>query len=162
MTSMGGKDFLELESRIVLLTAAIGHDVAHPGLTNKFLLESNHPFALDFEQGSAVLEQMHASTTLHLLERHKLFSFASEEKEKSMKHLLVQCILNTDMNVHMKLLSAAQSLIHARENQLALPLPKDDEEMFASFLLHCADISNAAKPWTTAFKWSQLVMQFVS
>lgn len=52
-----------------ILVGVIGnlaHDVAHPSLTNRYLINSNHDIAVQYNDFS-VLEMMHASMTFQLL-----------------------------------------------------------------------------------------------
>lgn len=53
-----------------LLIAAIGHDTAHPGVNNAFLINTSAPLALLYNDNS-VLESFHAMTLFQLLKKHK-------------------------------------------------------------------------------------------
>ena len=44
------------------IVACIGHDVAHPGLNNRFLVNNREALAVTYNDIS-VLENMHSSTT---------------------------------------------------------------------------------------------------
>lgn len=57
--------------RIVLMFAAVGHDIAHPGVSNRFLVATKHPLALAYGYTS-VLENMHAAKTMALMEHHNV------------------------------------------------------------------------------------------
>ena len=62
------------------------------------------------------------------------------------------------MNSHMCLLQSATRLKLPPSQELI-----SDSERFtlAAFLLHCADLSNPAKPWSIAERWSLLIMEYV-
>lgn len=52
-----------------LLIAAIGHDAAHPGVNNVFLINSANPLATLYNDRS-VLESLHSMTLFQLLNKH--------------------------------------------------------------------------------------------
>lgn len=49
------------------LVASLAHDVAHPGVTNRFLVNSRHKLAIRYNDNS-VLENMHIATTYKLMQ----------------------------------------------------------------------------------------------
>lgn len=51
-----------LDDEVVMCIAALGHDVGHPGLNNAFLVSTNQPIALVYND-NAVLENYHAYLT---------------------------------------------------------------------------------------------------
>lgn len=57
--------------QLSLLIAALGHDVDHPGVSNAFLVASNSPLALCYNDES-VLENHHAAATFGLLQDQRL------------------------------------------------------------------------------------------
>ena len=69
----------------MLMVAAVGHDIGHPGLTNQFLIESKNPLALKYDETSAVLETMHASLMLELVKSHRLLDAIDDLVRKQNK-----------------------------------------------------------------------------
>lgn len=67
----GSNQLLNPLEKVVLLLAAVGHDIAHPGVSNQFIVTTNHPLAITYGYAS-VLENMHAAKTMALVERHDL------------------------------------------------------------------------------------------
>jgi len=47
-------------SQICLYVASAGHDYKHPGMNNKFLVQTSHEIAIQFND-QAVLESFHAA-----------------------------------------------------------------------------------------------------
>ncbi|EQC30300.1 hypothetical protein SDRG_11877 [Saprolegnia diclina VS20] len=153
--------------KAITLIAALGHDIHHPGVTNHYIVVAKHAYALEYGDGSAsalattsvkvwgVLERMHAAETRRLVTKHRLLGQFRPTTQVQLEKLLMACILNTDMAQHDGLLKHMQSLVHARQS----PLCADDTRVLCSFFLHCADLSNAAKPWKTAERWASLITQ---
>lgn len=54
--------------QVVLLISAVCHDIAHPGVSNRYLVSTNHPLAVAYGSTS-VLENMHAAKTMQLIEK---------------------------------------------------------------------------------------------
>ena len=63
--------YLTKLEQLSLLIAALGHDVDHPGVSNAFLVASNSPLALCYNDES-VLENHHAAATFGLLQDQRL------------------------------------------------------------------------------------------
>ncbi|KDO25021.1 hypothetical protein SPRG_09751 [Saprolegnia parasitica CBS 223.65] len=153
--------------KAITLIAALGHDIHHPGVTNHYIVVAKHAYALEYGDGSAsalattsvkvwgVLERMHAAETRRLVTKHRLLGQFRPTTQVQLEKLLMACILNTDMAQHDGLLKHMQSLVTVRHN----PLSADDTRVLCSFFLHCADLSNAAKPWKTAERWASLITQ---
>uniref|UniRef100_K3WKL8 PDEase domain-containing protein n=1 Tax=Globisporangium ultimum (strain ATCC 200006 / CBS 805.95 / DAOM BR144) TaxID=431595 RepID=K3WKL8_GLOUD len=67
----GGVQLLSSLEKVVLLVASIGHDIAHPGVTNQYIVETKHPYTVSYGRTS-VLESMHAATMSKLVEKHNI------------------------------------------------------------------------------------------
>ena len=81
--------------------------------------------------------------------------------QDQMNQMISSCILATDMRQHVRLLDAARMLA-ATEPDSKTHLEDQDAVLYGSFMLHCADLSNPAKPWLIAEHWSRLIMQYVN
>lgn len=83
---------------------------------------------------------------------------SSQEKIKT-QQLLVTSILGTDIAQHNCLLHSVRNIVV--DPCLSLPAQRGvhNRLKICSFLLHCADISNAAKPFHIAERWTDLVMR---
>ncbi|KAG8872732.1 3',5'-cyclic-nucleotide phosphodiesterase [Tulasnella sp. 331] len=62
---------LENRDLLVVCFAAVGHDVAHPGLSNAFQKNARTPLSIVYDDKSA-LEQMHCQLLLNLMRKHGL------------------------------------------------------------------------------------------
>ncbi|OQR90122.1 adenylyl cyclase (ISS) [Achlya hypogyna] len=162
-----GDPLLGPVEKAITLIAALGHDIHHPGVTNHYIVVSKHAMALEYGDGNAttvattsvkvwgVLERMHAAETRRLVAKHGILRKFPHEKQQQLEKLLMNCILNTDMARHDGLLKHVQSLVPTRHRKFDVA----DTHELCAFLLHCADLSNAAKPWKTAERWASLITQ---
>ena len=140
-----------------LLVSAIGHDVGHPGVNNMFLVKLNAPLAQLYND-SSVLEAFHCAAYSQILRRHWPAAF----NDKPLRKLMISSILATDMGVHshyMQQLGHLQEKIHESKTiDSWSPKEKDDNRVLAcGLLIKCADISNVARPWFVAERWTHLL-----
>lgn len=139
---------------MTLLISAIGHDVGHPGVNNMFLVKLNAPLAQLYNDTS-VLEAFHCAAYSQILRRHWPTVF----HDKAIRKLMISSILATDMGCHsdyMQQLGNLQEKIHESKNTDSWA-PKDINTfrvLACGLLIKCADISNVARPWTVAEKWT--------
>lgn len=131
---------------LTLLVSAIGHDVGHPGVNNAFLVALNSPLAQLYNDRS-VLESFHCAAYSQILRRYWPEAFA----DVSMRKLMINSILATDMGLHFKYMSdlgnLQQKLAH-NHNTLDGVNPKTCEEykeLICGLLIKCADISNVVR-----------------
>jgi len=145
---------------LTLLISAIGHDVGHPGVNNFFLVKLNAPLAQLYNDNS-VLEAFHCAAFSQILRRHWPAAF----KDKQLRKLLISSILATDMGVHQKFMQRMGSLqekYHANQQSVDGWKPQDIEmykTLVCGLLIKCADISNVARPWKIAERWTQILQE---
>ncbi|KAG1058367.1 hypothetical protein G6F42_028706 [Rhizopus arrhizus] len=73
------QDLLRPKDVFALLIAAIGHDAAHPGVNNMFLINSSNPLATLYNDRS-VLESLHSMTLFQLLNKHGIIQLVGDTK----------------------------------------------------------------------------------
>ncbi|OQE39369.1 hypothetical protein PENCOP_c007G08954 [Penicillium coprophilum] len=145
---------------LTLLISAIGHDVGHPGVNNFFLVKLNAPLAQLYNDNS-VLEAFHCAAFSQILRRHWPAAF----KDNQLRKLLISSILATDMGVHQKFMQRMGSFQEKfSENHRSVDGWKpQDVDMYRTLvcglLIKCADISNVARPWKVAKKWTQILQE---
>lgn len=145
---------------LTLLISAIGHDVGHPGVNNFFLVKLNAPLAQLYNDNS-VLETFHCAAFSQILRRHWPAVF----KDKQLRKLLISSILATDMGVHQKFMERMELLqekFHENRRSIDGWRPQDMEmykSLLCGLLMKCADISNVARPWRIAEKWTQILQE---
>ncbi|CAH8431567.1 unnamed protein product [Schistosoma rodhaini] len=87
---------------VATLLAAIVHDVDHPGKTNPFLVNSNDPLAILYND-IAVLESHHAAVSFELTLRSpdiNIFQNLTREEYRTMRSYIVDMVLATEMVRH--------------------------------------------------------------
>lgn len=176
----GAAVFLKPEERSVLLLAALGHDVLHTGVNNGFLTNAKHSLIEEFgEQG--VQEKRSAQYLHEMLNTHGILQ---KPEFKRYAKFIRESILWTDFSKHKELMNKIDAIIPKivkileRERQsrglthlggsspidlkegmdLSGEIDAEERLLLASFLLHCADVSNPGKEWPIAEKWANLVM----
>jgi hypothetical protein len=131
---------------LTLLVSAIGHDVGHPGVNNAFLVSLNSPLAQLYNDRS-VLESFHCAAYSQILRRH----WPSVFKDTTMRKLMINIILATDMGLHFKYMSDLKGLqgkVDADEATAATWGFKEKDEtrdLLCGLLIKCADISNVVR-----------------
>ncbi|RDW78432.1 phosphodiesterase [Coleophoma crateriformis] len=143
---------------LTLLITAIGHDVGHPGVNNAFLVTLNAPLAQLYNDRS-VLESFHCAAYSQILRRHWPAAFQGVE----MRKLMIDSILATDMQLHfdyMKKLGYLQEKLHANNGSTDGwngRILDDQRTLLCSLLIKCADISNVARRYNIAEKWTMIL-----
>ena len=179
MLFSGGSLILSEEEQTAMILAAYAHDVLHPGMNNLFYVNTKHDLAIKYDN-KAVLERQSIDFCLPLVKELGIF-----EENSVPWNLVVECINYTDMSQHKDLMEkidafhptftvalnqarAAKGLPESESGitqadidagvSIADSLTTEQRSLFASFMLHCADISNCAKSWEISERWAVLVM----
>lgn len=159
-TKSGLASILTPFDALTLLITAIGHDVGHPGVNNVFLVKLDAPLAQLYNDRS-VLEAFHCAAYSQILRRH----WPTVCKDKTLRKLMIDSILSTDMGVHATFMENLGKLqVKYRTNNRTLDgwESKDIDayrNLICSLLIKCADISNVARPFSVAEKWTDILQQ---
>lgn len=159
------QNLLRPTDAFALLIAAIGHDAAHPGVNNMFLINSANPLATLYNDRS-VLESLHSMTLFQLLNKHgidKLVGEPSSNAYKEFRKIVVSSVLATDMALHHEYVSKIkeQAVRFDKNATAASNTIHEDEEriLLCSALIKCADISNVARPFHWGTQWAELLVK---
>lgn len=129
---------------VAALFAAATHDLGHFGLNNDFLRKTQHPLS-SIPENQSILESYHAASALELLRRSNLVEGTMTAADfKFFKKLVLELILATDLARHF--------------DMMAPPPALTDYMGTLGFAIHCADVSNVARPLPVAQKWTDLVL----
>ena len=153
-----------------LCIAALGHDLGHLGVSNAFLIESDDPLALQYNDRS-VLESMHISTLFRVLQKPgcNIFSGLQREDYRAARKIIIEAIMATDLanrpcrRVSERLSpreTSSSSVIEPLGSTLPRPLDvnsADDRHLVACVVLHASDVSGPVRPWPVSSVWAAKV-----
>ncbi|KAK2511088.1 hypothetical protein Q9966_016726, partial [Columba livia] len=107
--------FTDLEILAALFAAAI-HDVDHPGVSNQFLINTNSELALMYNDES-VLENHHLAVGFKLLQEENcdIFQNLSKRQRQTLRKMVIDMVLATDMSKHMSLLADLKTMVETKK-----------------------------------------------
>ncbi|KAF5311115.1 hypothetical protein D9619_007985 [Psilocybe cf. subviscida] len=145
---------LGLRELFILYVAAIGHDVAHPGVTNGFMKNTNAPLSVMYAHTSP-LENMHCHFLLQAM-RHNGLSVLLEDPQygSHVRKILVQSVLATDMGVHEDFMQRLHNMLNGESGTLC-----QRQMLICQAILKNADISNPTRPFLVSRHWANALMQ---
>jgi len=153
--------FANPEMSLALLLAAAVHDVGHPGVPNSYLIGVHHELALLYNDRSP-LENMHVSFAFHLLKNENHRFITDQAVLNRMRPLLIKAVLGTDNAMHMEHLNQLKQHMEAvdkGDKKLLDPEDSTAVTLFATIVLHAADISNPTKPMWIYKDWLERVTE---
>ncbi|XP_075403024.1 3',5'-cyclic-AMP phosphodiesterase 4A isoform X2 [Tenrec ecaudatus] len=153
--------FTDLEILAALFAAAI-HDVDHPGVSNQFLINTNSELALMYNDES-VLENHHLAVGFKLLQDDNcdIFQNLSKRQRQSLRKMVIDMVLATDMSKHMSLLADLKTMVETKKVTSSGVLLLDnyaDRIQVLRNMVHCADLSNPTKPLELYRQWTDRIM----
>ncbi|XP_029970495.1 cAMP-specific 3',5'-cyclic phosphodiesterase 4D isoform X4 [Salarias fasciatus] len=153
--------FTDLEILAALFASAI-HDVDHPGVSNQFLINTNSELALMYND-SSVLENHHLAVGFKLLQEDNcdIFENLSKKQRQSLRKMVIDMVLATDMSKHMNLLADLKTMVETKKvTSLGVLLLDNysDRIQVLQNMVHCADLSNPTKPLELYRKWTDRIM----
>ncbi|XP_056270084.1 cAMP-specific 3',5'-cyclic phosphodiesterase 4C isoform X2 [Pseudoliparis swirei] len=153
--------FTDLEVMAVLFASAI-HDVDHPGVTNQFLINTNSELALMYNDAS-VLENHHLAVGFKLLQEENcdIFQNLSKKQRDSLRKMVIDMVLATDMSKHMNFLADMKTMVETKKvTSLGVLLLDNysDRIQVLQNMIHCADLSNPTKPLELYRQWTDRIM----
>ncbi|XP_053186261.1 cAMP-specific 3',5'-cyclic phosphodiesterase 4D isoform X2 [Scomber japonicus] len=153
--------FTDLEILAALFASAI-HDVDHPGVSNQFLINTNSELALMYND-SSVLENHHLAVGFKLLQEDNcdIFQNLSKKQRQSLRKMVIDMVLATDMSKHMNLLADLKTMVETKKVTSSGVLLLDnysDRIQVLQNMVHCADLSNPTKPLELYRQWTDRIM----
>ncbi|XP_058497301.1 cAMP-specific 3',5'-cyclic phosphodiesterase 4C-like [Solea solea] len=154
--------FTDLEILAALFAAAI-HDVDHPGVSNQFLINTNSELALMYNDES-VLENHHLAVGFKLLHQENcdIFQNLTKRQRQSLRKLVIDMVLGTDMSKHMTLLADLKTMVETKKvtSSGVLLLDQYTERIqVLRNMVHCADLSNPTKQLPLYRQWTERIME---
>jgi dual 3',5'-cyclic-AMP and -GMP phosphodiesterase 11 len=144
-----------------VLVAAICHDIDHPGHTNSFEINSESRLAM-LHNDLSPLENHHAYYTCSIVLRDEecnIFQNVTKENRRSLKAIIVQAILATDMTIHFDTIKRLDSL-----NEPFFNIQNESDRQDAvNMLIHSADLSGQLFATHVAIEWEErITREFVA
>ncbi|XP_056227516.1 cAMP-specific 3',5'-cyclic phosphodiesterase 4C-like [Seriola aureovittata] len=154
--------FTDLEILAALFAAAI-HDVDHPGVSNQFLINTNSELALMYNDES-VLENHHLAVGFKLLHQENcdIFQNLTKRQRQSLRKLVIDMVLATDMSKHMTLLADLKTMVETKKVTSSGVLLLDhytERIQVLRNMVHCADLSNPTKTLPLYRQWTERIME---
>ncbi|XP_047199639.1 cAMP-specific 3',5'-cyclic phosphodiesterase 4B [Hippoglossus stenolepis] len=154
--------FTDLEILASLFAAAI-HDVDHPGVSNQFLINTNSELALMYNDES-VLENHHLAVGFKLLHQENcdIFQNLTKRQRQSLRKLVIDMVLATDMSKHMTLLGDLKTMVETKKVTSSGVLLLDhytERIQVLRNMVHCADLSNPTKALPLYRQWTERIME---
>ncbi|XP_056267017.1 cAMP-specific 3',5'-cyclic phosphodiesterase 4D-like isoform X3 [Pseudoliparis swirei] len=169
--------FTDLEILSAIFASAI-HDVDHPGVSNQFLintsviagvkamlgvLRADSELALMYNDLS-VLENHHLAVGFKLLQEENcdIFQNLPKKQRQSLRKMVIDIVLATDMSKHMNLLADLKTMVETKKVTSSGVLLLDnysDRIQVLQNMVHCADLSNPTKPLQLYRQWTDRIME---
>ena len=149
---------LTVDEVFASIMAAAVHDVAHPGVNNAYLIESNDLLAIRYNDKSP-LESMHAAFMFEAMcdPAFDALKNCSRVRRKAIRRLIVSMVLATDNANHTEYLSKLNTRL--LDDDRPLSESRDDKCLCLQIVLHTSDVSNPAKDWDYYVAWTDRIME---
>ncbi|KAJ3117166.1 High affinity cAMP-specific and IBMX-insensitive 3',5'-cyclic phosphodiesterase 9A [Phlyctochytrium bullatum] len=141
--------------KLIIITAAIGHDLDHPGFNNAYQINASTELAIVYNDISP-LENHHAALLFALLKHEKLDFLAnlSAQQYRDFRKSVINCILATDMAKHGEILSKFKTYVDCFDLNDA-----SQRQLLLQLIIKCADISNEVRPKHVAEPWVDKLLE---
>jgi len=135
---------------LAALTAAVCHDLDHPGVNEKFLVSTGSHLAVLYDNVS-VLENHHWRSAISCFVESGLTRYLNEAQYLEFTDLVRALVLATDISRQQEFLN---QLRHHLDTGDCDPSRQDTRHFLLKISIKCADISNPCRPWPISRLWS--------
>ncbi|XP_071969460.1 high affinity cGMP-specific 3',5'-cyclic phosphodiesterase 9A isoform X2 [Engystomops pustulosus] len=151
----------ELQGRLslmelgILMTAAVCHDLDHPGYNNTYQINAHTELAIRYNDISP-LENHHCAVAFQILAQpeNNIFSNISPEVFKQIRQSIIRLILATDMARHGDILESFKQVV------FNFDFGKEEHvKTLQMMLIKCCDISNEVRPTEVAEPWVDCLLE---
>ncbi|KPP69805.1 cGMP-inhibited 3',5'-cyclic phosphodiesterase B-like [Scleropages formosus] len=142
---------------MALYVAAAMHDYDHPGRTNAFLVATNAPQAVLYNDRS-VLENHHAASAWSLYLSRPEFNFLvnlDHVEFKRFRFLVIEAILATDLKKHFDFLAEFNSKVNDVNSPGIDWANENDRLLVCQVCIKLADINGPAKVRDLHLRWTE-------
>ncbi|XP_060623497.2 cGMP-inhibited 3',5'-cyclic phosphodiesterase 3B [Anolis sagrei] len=142
---------------MALYVAAAMHDYDHPGRTNAFLVATNAPQAVLYNDRS-VLENHHAASAWSLFLSQPEYNFLPDLDHvqfKRFRFLVIEAILATDLKKHFDFLAEFNAKVNDINGHTIEWSSESDRLLVCQICIKLADINGPAKVRDLHLKWTE-------
>ncbi|KAH7616330.1 putative 3',5'-cyclic phosphodiesterase pde-4 [Nannochloris sp. 'desiccata'] len=154
---------LEDWERLAIIIGAAVHDLGHPGVNNDFHVRTNSEAAQAYSTLGSINENNHAALASSLLDLRGNDFFMSSTMDATeatqFKSLLKELILSTDMAHHGGVIKSFKASLQQFGSELTNWSEDARRNAALRMFLHCADISNPARPLEHCSEWGRRVQE---
>ncbi|XP_030199255.1 high affinity cGMP-specific 3',5'-cyclic phosphodiesterase 9A isoform X2 [Gadus morhua] len=140
---------------LILMTAAVCHDLDHPGYNNTYQVNARTDLAVRYNDISP-LENHHCAIAFQIFSQPDCNIFASFDPEafKQIRQSTITLILATDMARHGEILDSFKQKVDVFDYS-------DEEHVtcLKMVLIKCCDISNEVRPMEVAEPWVDCLLE---
>ncbi|XP_048202139.1 high affinity cGMP-specific 3',5'-cyclic phosphodiesterase 9A isoform X1 [Perognathus longimembris pacificus] len=140
---------------LVLMTAAICHDLDHPGYNNTYQVNARTELAVRYNDISP-LENHHCAVAFQILAQPEcnIFSRVPPDGFRQIRQGMITLILATDMARHAEIMDSfkekMENFDYSNEEHMTL---------LKMILIKCCDISNEVRPMEVAEPWVDCLLE---
>lgn len=142
---------------MALYVAAAMHDYDHPGRTNAFLVATNAPQAVLYNDRS-VLENHHAASAWNLFlsqADYNFLTYLDHVQFKRFRFLVIEAILATDLKKHFDFLAEFNAKVNDVSSNGIDWTNENDRLLVCQVCIKLADINGPAKTRELHLKWTE-------
>ncbi|XP_071210534.1 high affinity cGMP-specific 3',5'-cyclic phosphodiesterase 9A-like isoform X1 [Salvelinus alpinus] len=140
---------------LILMTAAVCHDLQHPGYNNTYQINARTELAVRYNDISP-LENHHCAVAFQIFSQPdcNIFSTFDAEAFKQIRQGIITLILATDMARHGEILDSFKHKVDRFDFS-------DEEHVtcLKMVLIKCCDISNEVRPMEVAEPWVDCLLE---
>uniref|UniRef100_A0A673KTC4 Phosphodiesterase n=1 Tax=Sinocyclocheilus rhinocerous TaxID=307959 RepID=A0A673KTC4_9TELE len=146
---------LTLTDMGILMTAAVCHDLDHPGYNNTYQINARTELAVRYNDISP-LENHHCAVAFQILSLPECNIFANVDPEafKQIRQAIITLILATDMARHGEILDSFKYKVDNFDFT-----NEEHVTCLKMVLIKCCDISNEVRPTEVAEPWVDCLLQ---
>ncbi|XP_039954995.1 high affinity cAMP-specific and IBMX-insensitive 3',5'-cyclic phosphodiesterase 8 isoform X3 [Bactrocera tryoni] len=163
LTQLAAKDMgMDRTDEAIALIAAAAHDVDHPGRSSAFLCNSRNTLALLYND-LCVLESHHASITFRLTlsdDKVNIFKNLDTESYKSVRSVVIDMILATEMTRHFEHLAKFVSIFGSDEEPKDIVQSEEESSiLIRRMMIKVADVSNPSRQPSYCIEWARRIAE---
>uniref|UniRef100_A0A8C3G583 Phosphodiesterase n=1 Tax=Cyclopterus lumpus TaxID=8103 RepID=A0A8C3G583_CYCLU len=149
------QDKMTLTDMGILMTAAVCHDLDHPGYNNTYQINARTELAVRYNDISP-LENHHCAVAFQILSLPECNIFANVDPEafKQIRQAIITLILATDMARHGEILDSFKQKVDSFDFSI-----EEHMTCLKMVLIKCCDISNEVRPTEVAEPWVDCLLE---